>query len=95
MATSATIRKPLGIRATAKERAIIRRAAEREGRSLNSYVMHVVLEAAEKKPHRKKSQKEVLAAVRRAQKIMEPYVIPGRSMADELIAERRAEAARE
>ena len=35
------------------------------------------------------------AAIRRAQEIVSRYVPEGRSLADELIAERRAEAARE
>ena len=34
-------------------------------------------------------------AIRRAQAIVAKYVPPGRSLVDELIAERRAEAARE
>ncbi len=34
-------------------------------------------------------------AIRRAQEILAKYVPPGRSLVDELIAERRAEAARE
>ena len=34
-------------------------------------------------------------AIRRAQEIVAKYVPPGRSLVDELIAERRAEAARE
>ena len=34
-------------------------------------------------------------AIRRAQEIVAKYVSPGRSLVDELIAERRAEAARE
>ena len=34
-------------------------------------------------------------AIRRAQALVRPYVGPGRSLSEELIAERRAEAARE
>jgi len=34
-------------------------------------------------------------AIRRAQELVARYVAPGRSLADELIAERRAEAERE
>ena len=36
-----------------------------------------------------------MEGIRRAQAIAAEYAIPGRSMVDELIAERRAEAARE
>lgn len=34
-------------------------------------------------------------AIRRAQEAMRPYRVPGRSLVDEFIADRRAEAARE
>jgi antitoxin PrlF len=34
-------------------------------------------------------------AIERAQELMRPYIKKGRSLSDELIAERRAEAARE
>jgi AbrB family looped-hinge helix DNA binding protein len=37
----------------------------------------------------------VSEGIRRVQERMKPYVIPGQSIVDELIAERRAEAARE
>lgn len=37
----------------------------------------------------------IAQAIRRAQEIVRRHVPPGRSLADELIAERRAEAARE
>ncbi len=44
---------------------------------------------------RKTSREERAKAIRRAQEILAKYVPEGRSLADELIAERRAEAARE
>ena len=44
---------------------------------------------------RKTSHEERAKAIRRAQEILAKYVPEGRSLADELIAERRAEAARE
>lgn len=34
-------------------------------------------------------------AIKRAQELLDRYIAPGRSLADELIAERRAEAERE
>jgi AbrB family looped-hinge helix DNA binding protein len=37
----------------------------------------------------------VQEAIKRAQELMRPYIKKGRSLSDELIAERRAEAARE
>ena len=38
---------------------------------------------------------EIRERIRRVQEMMRPYIIPGVSIVDELIAERRAEAARE
>ena len=43
----------------------------------------------------KASRDERAKAIKRAQEIVARYVPEGRSLADELIAERRAEAARE
>ena len=43
----------------------------------------------------KVSREERAMAIKRAQEIVARYVPEGRSLADELIAERRAEAARE
>jgi RHH-type rel operon transcriptional repressor/antitoxin RelB len=42
-----------------------------------------------------RTPEEVQAAIQRAQELMRPYRQPGRSLVDELLAERRAEAARE
>jgi len=44
---------------------------------------------------RRRTPEEVLAAIQQAQELMRPYRQPGRSLVDELLAERRAEAARE
>ena len=44
---------------------------------------------------REASREERARALRRAQEIVAKYVPEGRSLVDELIAERRAEAARE
>jgi len=96
MSGSATIRKPLGIRATPEEHERITLAAQRERRSVNSFVLRAALQAAEAADApRRRSPEEVQAAIRRAQELMRPYREPGRSLVDELLAERRAEAARE
>lgn len=94
---SVGMRKPLGIRATAEEHSIITQAAMQERRSVNSFVLRAALQAArnaENRP-RPRTLEEVQAAVTRAQEMMRPFREPGRSLVDELIAERRAEAARE
>jgi hypothetical protein len=96
METSAPIRKPLGVRATPEEHQRIAEAARREHRSVNSFVLSAALQAAEASgAQRRRTPEEVQAAIQRAQELMLPYRQPGRSLVDELLAERRAEAARE
>ncbi len=63
---------------------------------MNSFVLSAALEAAEGKgAPRRRTAEEVQAAIQRAQELMRPYCESGRSLVDELLAERRAEAARE
>ncbi len=71
-------------------------AAARQNRSVSSFVLTAALEAAraESAP-RRRTPEEVQAAIQRAQELMRPYRESGRSLVDELLAERRAEAARE
>src|ERR1035437_7941068 len=96
MPSSATIRKPLGVRATPEEHERITQAARREHRSVNSFVLSAALEAAgAKSAPRRRTPEEVQASIQRAQELMRPYRQPGRSLVDELLAERRAEASRE
>ena len=96
MSSPTTIRKPLGVRATPEEHERIVQAARRERRSVNSFVLSAALEAAEAQgAPRRRTPEEVQAAIQRAQELMHPYRESGRSLVDELLAERRAEAARE
>jgi len=92
-------KKPLGIRATPEQHRVIVEAAHREHRSINNFVLHAAMQAAETvtaaPPRRRPTQEEVDAAISKVQKMMRKYRKPGRSLVDELIAERRAEAARE
>jgi hypothetical protein len=91
-----TQRKPLGVRATPEEHRIITQAAKREHRSVNSFVLRAALQAAQAEATpRVRTPETVQAAISRAQQLMRPYRQPGRSLVDELIAERRAEAAAE
>ena len=53
MSPSATLRKPLGIRATPEEHERITQAAQREHRSVNSFVLHAALQAAKAQPQPK------------------------------------------
>jgi hypothetical protein len=95
MGSVATSRKPLGIRATPEEQKLLAEAARREHRSLNSFVLRAALEAAkaDTPSFRLRTPDDVDAALRHAQALMRPFHRPGHSLADELIAERRAEAA--
>ncbi len=94
MGSSATLRKPLGIRATPEEHELITRAAQREHRSVNSFVLKAALDAARGSSNRVRTPEEVQAALTRAQTLMRPYREAGNSLVDELISERRAETER-
>jgi hypothetical protein len=96
MAGAAITRKALGVRATPKEQATIKKAAARENRSVNSFVLNAALEAAKTstaKPRR--THEEVMAIVRAAQEEIRRANPGNRDILQELIDERRAEAARE
>ena len=45
MSSSVTLRKPLGVRATPAEHELITQAAQREKRSVNSFVLRAALQA--------------------------------------------------
>ena len=89
---TATLRKPLGIRATPEEHTLITRAAQRERRSVNSFVLRAALDPARGGANVMRTQEEVQAALTRAQALMRPYRQAGHSLVDQFIAERRAEA---
>ncbi len=90
-------RKPLGVRATPEEHAVITQAARREHRSVNSFVLRAALQAAEtgRVGTRRRTPEEVQAAIDKAQALMRLHRKSGESLVDQVIAERRAEAARE
>jgi uncharacterized protein (DUF1778 family) len=96
MGSSATVRKPIGVRATTEQHRVLREAAEREHRSLSGFVLQAALQAAEApsaKPRR--SREEIMAIVEAAQQEVRAANPRGRDLLQELIDERRAEAARE
>ncbi len=78
---------------------MIREAAQREHRSINNFVLQAAMQAAAVPQSGgaglRRTQAEMDAAVAEAQELMRKYRTPGRSLVDELIAERRAEAGRE
>ncbi|ADV81186.1 DUF1778 domain-containing protein [Terriglobus saanensis] len=93
--SAAAVRRPLGVRATEEQHRVLREAAEREQRSVSSFVLNAALQAAQKPEPRKRTREEVAKAIAQAQALMRPYRQEGASIVDDLIAERRAEAARE
>lgn len=96
MSMSSSARKPLGVRVTLDEHKVIAAAARREHRSINSFVVQAALKAANAaEGSRPRTEETVHAAIDRAQTLMRRHRTPGQSLVDQLIAERRAEAARE
>lgn len=97
MSTTAPVRKPLGVRATITEHRLLTEAAQREHRSLSSFVLRAALQAAEAqpKPKAKRSREEIEAIVKAAQEEFRAANTTGRDLLQELIDERRAEATRE
>ncbi len=94
MGSSSTLRKPLGIRATPDEHERITRAAQREHRSVNSFVLRAALQAAEAQPPAKpkRSREEILAILADFRNAVQEAVGKDRNILAEFLAERRAEA---
>ena len=96
MAVSSVSRKPLGVRATPAQHRVLTQAAARANRSVSSFVLSAALEAASTKaPKPIRSLEEVRAIVEAARKEIRKHNPAKRDLSEELIAERRAEAARE
>ena len=97
MSSTTPVRKPLGVRVTPEQHKVLAEAAKREHRSMSSFVLQAAMREAEGRtpPKPRYTEEETNAIVRQAQEAMRPYRVKGRSLVDELIAERRAEAARE
>jgi hypothetical protein len=97
MASSTAVRKPLGVRATPEEHELITQAAEREHRSVNSFVLRAALQAAElQRPVKpKRSREEIKAILQAAREAVQTANPSGRDILEEFLAERRAEAASE
>jgi hypothetical protein len=97
MGSSATLRKPLGIRATPEEHEVITQAAQREHRSVNSFVLRAALQAAEmQRPAKpKRSREEIKAILQAAREEVQAANPTNRDILEEFLSERRAEAERE
>lgn len=79
-----------------EEHQLIRRAAEREHRSINSFVLRAALKAAqEDAPKPRKSREEIMDIVAAARQAVQAANPKGRDLLAELFEERRAEAAHE
>jgi len=96
MSSSAILRKPLGIRATPEEHELITRAAQREHRSVNSFVLRAALQAADAQPqpkprHTLEQVKAIVEAARTAVREANP---DNRDILAEFLAERREAGAR-
>jgi hypothetical protein len=96
MAPSTTVRKPLGVRATPEQHRLLKEAAARENRSVNSFVLTAALQAAENRTARpKRSREEIEAILNAAREAVREVVPADRDILEEFLAERRAEAERE
>ena len=96
MAVSSVSRKPLGVRATPAQHRVLTQAAARANRSVSSFVLSAALEAASTKASKPiRSLEEVRAIVEAAREEIRKHNPTKRDLSEELIAERRAEAARE
>ncbi len=88
-----TPRRMLGVRASEEERRLIAEAAEREHRSVSSFVLRAALEAAKgHSPRRKTSQGEVLELLKAARSELASVNLRERDPLAELLSERRSEA---
>jgi hypothetical protein len=96
MASSPTVRKPLGVRATPEQHRLLTEAAAREHRSVSSFVLTAALNAAQSQPAKpRKSREEIQAILRAAREAVQEANPTNRDILEEFLAERRAEAARE
>lgn len=96
MATSATVRKPLGVRATPEQHRILTEAAVRQNRSLSSFVLTAALDAASQQSEKpRRSREEIKAILEAAREEVRKANPTNRDILEEFLAERRAEAERE
>lgn len=86
-------RKPLGVRVTREQHALLTEAARLQHRSVSSFVLQAALAAAaQPAAPKRKSIEEVRAMLKAAQEEIAAQVPAGKSFLQELIQERRNEA---
>ena len=96
MASSPTVRKPLGVRATPEQHRTLKQAAARQNRSVSSFVLTAALDAAANQPVKpRRTHEEIMAIVNAAREAVREANPTNRDILEEFLAERRAEAARE
>lgn len=95
MSVAAEAKKPLGVRVTPEQHRVLTEAAKREHRSVSSFVLNAALKAVESAARPRRSQAEIDEIIHQAQEAMRRANPTGRSIVDELTAERRAAAALE
>ncbi len=88
------LKKPLGVRVTPEQHRIITEAAKREHRSVSSFVLSAALKAADlSESYRPRySPEEADLVIKRVQEAFRKVNPTGRSIVDELSAERREAA---
>ncbi len=91
MSSIAQVHKPLGVRAILAEHRLLTEAAQREHRSVSSFVLRAALQAAEAQapPKQKRSREEIEAIVKAAQEEFQSANPTGRDILQELIDGRR------
>jgi hypothetical protein len=96
MGSTSTLRKPLGIRATPEEHERITLAAQREHRSVNSFVLRAALQAADgqTQPKPKHTIEQVRTIVEAARAAVREANPDNRDILSEFLAERREAGAR-
>src|ERR1700744_3873097 len=94
---AAVKRKPLGVRVTPEQHRILTQAAQRQHRSLSSFVVQAAMQAAqghgETRP--RKSLEEIKAILDAARAEVRASIPSDRDILEEFLAERRREAALE
>ena len=96
--TASIKRKPLGVRVTPEQHAILTAAARRQHRSVSSFVLQSALASAEQllpAPKPRKNFEEIRAILEAARAEVRKAVPDGKAFMEEFFAERRQAAANE
>jgi hypothetical protein len=100
MSSPATLRKPLGVRATPEQHRLLTEAAAREHRSVSSFVLRAAIQAAEAHAQTngpeqpKRSREEIKAIFEAARAAVREANPDNRDILAEFLTERREAGAR-